>query len=640
MLSCPSAGGEAGKGSFVVFCAMNPLFLSVPQRPHSRLRLSAFSVAIAAALPAAHAQTSPQLQAVVVTATRTEQPLTDVVSDVSVLDRTVIERSGAASLADVLSRLPGVELTRNGGASAVTSMYVRGAETRHTMLLIDGVRVDSQSTGGPTWSTVPLEQVDRIEVLRGPAAAIYGSDAMGGVVQIFTRKGSGPAQSSVAVGVGSHGTRKLDASVGGSQGQMDYSLAIGSERNTGFNSQPTSNPDKDGYRRTSGSARLGWQWHPGHKLEATWLGSDANTQYDTFALTQDDRALQRLSTLGMSWSARWSDTYRTRVTVARGQDRYESQPSPYLADTQLRSYLLHNEWKLGSNTLTAGLERREDFLSNANTTPTQTHRRQDALALGYGLKHGRHTLQMNLRRDDDSEFGAHTTGSAAYAWALTPQWRLTASAGTAFRAPTLFQRFSIYGLPTLKPESSTNVEVGAKFAAGPQSFSVVAYRNRVTDLINYVSGPGACVNGVGSFAGCFGNTGRAHYTGVTLAGGTRLDRVALTASLDLQNPTDATTGKLLARRAKRLGKLGAETTVDGWNLAADWLISGQRFNDAANTQRLGGYGLFNLAATKDLAQGWTVLARIDNLANRDYQTVTGYATAGRSLYLGLKWTGR
>jgi vitamin B12 transporter len=615
------------------------MLLSAPARAPVGLRLSVVSLALCALLPAAHAQTVAQLQPVVVTATRTEQPLTDVLSDVSVVGREAIERSGASTVADVLSRLPGVELTRYGGSASVTSLYVRGAETRHTLLMIDGVRVDSQSTGGPAWHTVPLEQVDRIEVLRGPAAAIYGSDAMGGVVQIFTRQGSGPVQPSVAVGVGSHGTRKVDASIIGAQGAVDYALALGHERSTGFNAQPSANPDTDGYRRTASSARLGWQLNRNHKLEATWLGSQGNAQYDAYASTRDDHSLQDLGALGLSWVARWSDTYRTRVALTEGRDRYETTPSPYLAETHLRTGLLHNEWKLGNHTLTAELERREDKLANASTTPVNTRRHQDAAAFGYGLKQGAHTLQLNVRRDHDSEFGGHSTGSAAYALALTPRWRLTASAGTAFRAPTLFQRFSIYGVPTLKPESARNLELGARYAEGVNFASLVAYRNRVTDLINYVSGPGACVNGVGAFAGCYGNTGRARYTGITLAGGTRLDTVGLTASLDLQNPIDEVTGKLLARRAKRVAKFGAEASVQGWQLVADWVLHGERFDDAANTQRLGGYGLVNLAASKDVSPGWAVLARVDNLANQDYQTVNGFATAGRTLYMGLKWTG-
>lgn len=608
-------------------------------------RLSAISLAVAAASGVAPvwAQTatnSPALADVVVTATRVAQPLTDVLADVSLVDRETLERSGAASLADVLARLPGVEFTRNGGPAATTSLYLRGGETRHTLLLIDGVRVDSQSTGGAAWQVLAVSQIERIELLRGPAAAIYGSDAIGGVVQVITKKGEGPAQPSLSVGVGSHGTRTLQANVSGSQGAWDYALGLGRETSTGFNAQPAANPDKDGYGRTNGSARLGLQVNADHRVEATWLGSKGNSGYDAFMSTADDRSLADLSALGLSWQARWSDVWRSRVAVTRGSDRYETTPSPYLTDTTVTTYLWHNEWKLGMHQLTAALERREDALTNASTTPVNTQRSQNALALGYGAKMGAHTVQLNLRRDDDSEFGARTTGNAGYAFALTPAWRVTASAGTAFRAPTLYQRYSQYGLPTLKPEESNNRELGLKYAAQGSSFSVVAYRNRVTNLITYVSGPGSCANGVGTYAGCYGNTGKASYSGVTVAGATRWGSVGLNASLDLQNPKDDITGKRLARRAKQVLKLGADTQVAGWGLGGDVLLSGDRFNNAANTQRLGGYGVLNLSATKALQPGLDLVARLDNVANRDYQTITGYATGGRTAYLGLKWTGR
>lgn len=606
------------------------------------VRLSVISLAALAALGTAStawAQAAPSLKDVVVTATRTAQPLTDALADVSLVDRETIERSGAQSLADVLVQLPGVEFTRNGGPAATTSLYLRGGETRHTLLLIDGVRVDSQSTGGAAWQALPLDQVERIEVLRGPAAAIYGSDAVGGVVQIFTRKGEGAYSPSLSVGVGSHGTRSLNMGISGAQGMWDYALGLGRETSTGFNAQPAANPDKDGHRRTTGSARLGLQVNRDHRLEATWLGSDGNSGYDAFASTKDDRSLQTLSALGLTWQAKWSDAWRSRVTLTQGHDRYETTPSPYLTDTKVNTWLWHNEWQLGIHQLTAALERREDRLTNASTTPTDTQRSQNALALGYGVKLGAHTVQLSVRRDDDSEFGARTTGNVGYAFALTPQWRVTASAGTAFRAPTLFQRYSMYGVPSLKPEESNNRELGLKYAAQGHTFSAVAYQNRVTDLINYVSGPGACANGVGAFAGCYGNTGKATYSGVTLAAGTRISQVGLNASLDLQDPKDDVTGKRLARRAKRVLKLGADTQVAGWGLAGDVLLSGDRYNNATNTQRLPGYSVLNLSATKPLTRNLSLLVRLDNVADKDYQTVTGYATAGRTAFVGLKWSG-
>jgi vitamin B12 transporter len=600
--------------------------------------VAALPLAVLAAFPAlAQTPSDRALPEVVVTATRVEQPLTDVVADVTIIDRSVIERSGATGLADVLARVPGLQFARNGGPGTTTSVYLRGAESRFTAVFVDGVRVDSQSTGGASWSAIPLSQIDRVEVVRGPAAAVYGSDALGGVIQIFTRKGESALAPTIEFGLGSHGTMKFDASLSGSKGSVDYALGLARETSDGFNSQPTANPDKDGYRNTGASARLGWQINAAHRLEATLLNSETDAQYDAFTPGRDDHGFQDLRTLGLNWSARWSDVYSSKLGISQGKDRYETRPSVYLTDTQVNSYLWQNEWRLGAHQLTAALERREDRLNNASTTPVVTERSQNAVALGYGLRSGDHTLQLNARYDDDSEFGGRSTGSAAYAYSFMPNWRATVSAGTAFRAPTLFQRFSLYGVPTLRPESGRNVEAGLKYEARGDSFSAVIYRNRVSNLITYVSGPGACANGTGSFAGCYGNTGSAQYSGLTLSGGTRVNRVALSASLDLQNPKDLTTGKQLARRAKQVATLAANTPVGNWQMGGEMQLVGQRYNDAANLQRLHGYGLLNLYASTRIARSWTLLGRIDNLGDVDYETARGYATGGRTVYVGLKW---
>jgi vitamin B12 transporter len=597
-------------------------------------RLALLPLACFAAFPAFAQLTLPKT---VVTATRVQQPVAEVVADITILDRDVIERSGAGGLADLLGRVPGVSFSRNGGAAATTSVYMRGAESRFTAVFVDGVRIDSQSTGGASWNAIPLSQIDRIEVVRGPAAAVYGSDALGGVIQIFTRKGEVGLSPSVELGVGSQGTRKLDASLSGAQGNVDYALGIYRETSQGFNVQPAGNPDKDGYHNTAASARLGWQLSRAQRLEATLLDSHVDTQYDAPASVSDDHARNDLQTLGLKWLANWSDIYSTEVGVSRGADRYETSPNAYLTDTRVSSYLWQNVWKLGQHRFTAALERREDRLENKSTTPPITDRTQNALSVGYGVRLGAHTLQLNARHDEDSEFGGQNTGGAAYSYAFTSNWRATASTGTAFRAPTLFQRFSIYGVPSLKPETARNLELGVKYEEHANRFSAVAYRNKVSDLITYVSGPGSCINGVGPLAGCYGNTASARYSGITLAGDTRLADVRLGASLDLQNPKDLGTGKQLARRARRMATLTADTRVAGWALGGEVQLVGDRFNDARNTQKLDGYSVLNLTARTALARDWTLLARVDNLADKTYETVKGYATAGRTVYVSLKW---
>ena len=573
----------------------------------------------------------------VVTANRIEQPLSDLTSDMSIIDRQTIESSGASGIADVLSRLPGVEMVRNGGPGATTSVYLRGADTRFTAVYIDGVRIDSQSTGGASWQDIPLALIDRIEVLRGPAAAVYGSDAMGGVVQIITKKGEGKAQPYVGMGFGNRGTMTAQAGVSGGAGGWDYSLGVSHASSDGFNARTTAtaNPDKDGYRNNAFNGRIGYQINTRHRVEATALSSYVNSGYDTSKA--DDRSINKLQTMGLNWQAKWSDVYSTRLQYTQSRDYYETRPSPYQTDTRLHNYLFQNEWRLGVHTLTAALERREDSLVNGDIDRSRS---QNALALGYGLRLGKHSLQLNARHDRDSEFGGKTTGSAAYGYEFMTNWRATASAGTAFRAPTLYQRFSMYGDPSLVPEKGRNVELGLKWGQGSNSFSATVYRNNVSNLINYVGNTGTCDGNGPAYApygGCYGNVAQARYQGLTLAGTTRVGVVNLQGSLDFQDPRDTTTDKQLARRAKRHASLSADTMVAGWRLGGQMQASSQRFDDAANKNVLGGYTLWHLTASKQLTPEWSLVARLNNLTDKRYELARTYATEGRSVYLGVKW---
>ncbi|MFN3612665.1 TonB-dependent receptor domain-containing protein, partial [Tepidimonas sp.] len=354
----------------------------------------------------------------------------------------------------------------------------------------------------------------------------------------------------------------------------------------------------------------------------------------------DDQSRHRLRTAGLHWTARWSEVWSTRASLTRGTDRYETTPSPYLTETRVTTALLRNEVRLGQGLMTVDLERREDALDNRSTTPPRTDRHQNALAVGYGWRSGPHHLQVNARHDDDSEFGGQSTGLLAYGYDVSRTLRVTASAGTAFRVPTLFQRFSKYGKPDLKAEKGRNVEAGLHWQSGADRLSVVAYRNRVRDLIGYVSGPGPCVNGVGTYAGCYDNVGRARLTGVTFSGGTRVGAVNLGASWDVMRPKNEVTDKWLARRPRTQATLTADTLVAGWRLGGEVQVVGERYDDAANTRRLAPYTLLNLTAERPLGRDWRVLARLDNATDRAYETVAGYATPGRTLFVGLSWAPR
>ena len=618
-------------------------------RPQTLTLLIAFGAALGTGLPAAAlaqsqgagapanpaatvlAAGAPRLDDVVVTATRTEQSAADLLADVSVVDRTQIERSGAVDLADVLARLPGIELSRTGGPGQPTSLFLRGADSRFTAVFVDGVRIDSQSTGGAAWETIPLSQVERVEVVRGPAAAVYGSDAVAGVVQIFTRRGqAGGPRVSAGVGAGNLRSYRLESGVSGGTERFDYAFGVSREQSGGINARPvaTQNPDRDGHRRDAAQGRLGFELAPGQRIEATVLASNLNARFDS-SLSDDDRSWHKLRTYGLNWNGRWSDSYQTRVSVSQSNDDYESRPYPYQVSTRIRGYLWQNEWQTQLGRLTLGLERREDHLV---TDPIANGRSQNALAGGYSVNLGAHSIQANLRRDRDSDFGGRTSGGLSYGFRLNEAWRLTAAAGTAFRAPTLYQRFSEYGNADLRPETGRNYELGLRYAAGDSRFSVVAYRSRISNLIGF-GGAGACA----SPYGCYENTDRAQLEGVTLSAGHRIGDFRLRASLDIQSPRNLETDRVLARRARRHGTIGFDTVSGPVTWGGETVFSGARFDNAANTVRLGGYTQWNLYAGMKLDPNWTLGLRLDNLTDKRYQIADGYATLGRTVFVTLRW---
>ena len=609
----------------------------VVQAPRRAVAALAGAVVCALLSGVAGAQGAPAADTVVVTATRSPLPLSQVLADLSVLERDVIERSGASCVADLLARLPGVAFARNGGPGTVTSVFVRGGESRHTAVFVDGVRVDSQATGGATWEMLPVEQIERIELLRGPAAAIYGSDAVGGVVQIITRQGRGAPRATAAVTMGSQSLRQGQASLAGMAGPVDYAVSASHGRSDGFNARPipAANPDLDGWSRNTLQGRMGWQITPGQRLEGGVLSTRLKGQYDG-SRTADDVSDYALRTATLGWSSRWAAGSDTRISIGQSRSTYETQPSYYRSETTLRNWLLRHEETVAGQQLSVTLERRDDHLLNPATAFAATlegERTQDAVALGWRTDFGAHGLQAHVRYDDDSEFGGEGTGSLAWGWHFAPGFRVTVSAATSFRAPTLYQRFSEYGTAALRPEAGRNVEAGLRWASGGHELSATVWRNRLRQLIAF-GAAGPCA----SAFGCYENIGRAQYEGLTLAGRTTLGAWLLHGSLDWHDPRNLDTDQVLARRARRLANLGVQTTWGGWLLGVELQAAGARFDDTANTQRMGGYALVNLSVAKPLGAGLVLEGRIDNAGDKAYEVARTYASAGRAAQVTLRWT--
>ena len=619
-------------------------------------RLAALPLAFAAAFPSfpalAQSASSPQLKEMFVTATRSAQPTGDVVADVTIVDRDAIERAGPVGIVDVLARIPGIEITRNGGTGSNSSVFIRGGENRQTAVLVNGIRIDSQTTsGGATWSAIPLAQIERIEVVRGPTSAVYGSDAVSGVIQIFTKKGEGAFAPVISASYGAYNTHRIDFLGSGSINSFDYSFGISEGTSDGFNARPAPattvlNLDADGYKARSVNTRLGFQIDRDQRVEATILQSINDAQYDGGSSTSaanlrasratDYRRISTLNVAGLQWLSQWTDRYSTKIAVTSSTDKGEENIGGAVDQTQTSSVLMQNEYRIGSQLLTATLENRQDQFLLTSAPIVDKSKSQSATGMGYSWSGFGHTIQLNMRNDRDSEFGGKTTGSAAYAYAITPQLRVSASGGSSYRVPTLYQRFSQYGVANLRPESGRNSEFGVKYQEGSSNFGVTAYRNRLSNLLTFLSGAQAVVC-PSPVLGCYSNTAQAEYAGVTLFANGRMGSFNVHGSIDSQNPRDLTLGKQLPRRARQHAILGADTQMGGWRYAADLLLSQKRFDTATNNTELPGYALVNLNVSTQLSKDWKFMAKVDNLTDKDYQTALGYGMTRRALYLGLTW---
>ncbi|KQV78364.1 hypothetical protein ASC87_12310 [Rhizobacter sp. Root1221] len=588
---------------------------------------------------AAFAQTeAPRLEPVVVTATRSAVPLREVIADVTVIDRSVIERHQGGAVADLLRRVPGVQMARSGGPAGATSVYIRGGDTRFTAVLIDGVRVDTQTTGGVNWEAIPLSQIERIEVLRGPASAVYGSDAIGGVIQIFTRRGEPGTQFDVGLGGGDYGTVKSDASVSGKYGRVDFALSGLSEQSTGFSTRTTGNPDRDGYRSNGGSGRLGVDVTDGQRLEVSALRSHVDGQYDPAPVTAaDDHALHDLESVSALWAAQWLPEWRSTLSFGQAKDHYATRPNVYTTDTRVRTSTWQNDVRLGKHTVNATLERREDHLVNTDVANAVNTRTQDAVALGWGWRQDGLAFQVNGRHDRNDAFGSANTGSIGAGVDVAEGWRVQSTLSNGFRAPTVYQQFSAeFGNSGLKAERSrSNLELALHHRAGAFESSATVYRNRITDLIVFGE-PGPC----SSEFGCYSNAGDATLKGVTLTSAYTADGLRIAGSIDFLSAKSMNEGveRRLARRAPRFASFNIDKDLGDTTVGAQWQVSDKRYDNVANTTVLGGYSIVNLDLQHKLSSDWRLLARVDNFFDKKYQLANTYVTSPMTVFVGVRWS--
>lgn len=598
------------------------------------------------ALTPAYANESILSEDVVVTASRIALPRDSVLADVTVIGREDIERAGQSTLVELLQRQPGVEISSNGGAGKSSSVFLRGTNAGHVVVLVDGLRVNSATLGTFSFESMPLGQIERIEILRGPAASLYGADAIGGVIQIFTRRGAGAPRFHVAAGYGRYNTRQGEAGVAGSEGGLRYAIHLSGLATDGFSAKKVNTgPDRDHdpYRNLAASANLGYEYAPGHELEMQFFASEGESDYDcNKPVCNIDQTLKSHAiTSRNQFTARWLSTLRFGVGVDDATDNTSTSRSVFR--TEQRQYLWQNDFTLPLGTLTLAYDRLEQEVDGTTAYAVKS-RDNNGWLVGFWAESGAHALQLNLRHDDNSQFGNHTTGNIGYGYRLADHWRLSAGYGTAFKAPTFNQLyFPSFGDPELNPEKSRNREAALRYQDAMLQGSVTLFRNDIRDLIEF-SGPVTAGCTWGGF--CPVNVGEARITGATVEAGWQIDASwKLGGNLTVQSPRNEDTDKLLSRRGRRHGTLHLDYAQGPFRAGLEVVGNSERYNNAANTKRMGGYALVNLTASHALHRDWRLEARADNVLDKDYVLAyTGnspasapYGTPGASLFLGLRW---
>ncbi|MBX3642570.1 MAG: TonB-dependent receptor [Rubrivivax sp.] len=598
----------------------------------------------------AQAQATPG-SAVQVIGTRAPTALNRMVADVVVIDRDRIRATSADSLEDLLRREGGMQLSRNGGPGQSASVMIRGSAASNTLVLIDGVRIGSATLGQTDLAAISLAQVERIEIMRGPGSSLYGADAIGGVVNIVTRRGDGAAYVSGNLAGGNHRSGEASVAVSGSTEAFDYALGLSGETSDGVSAVLPGdlfgvyNRDDDGFSRYGLSLAGGYSWQKGQRIGLSYSASRLRSQFDSaeypppnFApdaspdfrnrLTTQLTTLQYQGTLSSEWANLLRASYQTDQlqSGANVVSRYDTTRRQLTAQTTWTPSAQH-QWVAAVDLLT------ESIHSSDYQAP---ERDNTGLIVGYTGRFGAQKLQADLRWDHNSVYQNQTTGKLGWGMDLSESWSVRAVAGTAFRAPTFNDLyFPNFGVTTLQPERSRSVEAGLNYQAAQSSVAATAYYNKVSDLIGYQPDPNQCPPGLNF--GCAANTSRALLQGLTLQGLQQWGQFQFTLALDWLNAKDTDTDQTLPRRAANQQTLAVDWNEGPWQLGATALRVSQRPDAGV---MLPAYALLNLNARWRFERFWQIEARLQNAFDKDYQPARDYQDVGRQFWLGLRYDGK
>jgi vitamin B12 transporter len=627
--------------------------------------LAAALLGLAVVAQGAHAQSTGNdenktLDPVVVTATRTATTASDTLSSVTVITRADIERLQPTSVPDLLTGLPGVTIAQTGGIGSQSSLFLRGTNSTHTLLLIDGVRIGSVSTGLPALEQIPVEAIDHIEIVRGPRASLYGSDAIGGVIQIFTRHGQpdGGIAPSLSITDGSHGFVKSQAGISGGDSHLWYNASLGGEYTSGIADCRkgaaelgvacfVDDPRNDAYRNWNGFANFGYRWDNGTELAFNWLRSKSNAEFAGSPFSGND-SIEEQYVAGMRLSFTPLDIWKVTLNAGQSKDdnstffqgtsfgEYFPRTPTGFFDSRRNQASWQNDITLAADQLlTVGVDYTQERITS-DTAFQQTTRGDTGTFAQYQGTFGQNELQLSARHDHNDQFGNHDTGAAAWGYHFDQGPVLSVSYGTAFHAPTFDDLYfpAFGGIPTanpdLKPETSRSAEIGLTQQLTGWNWAVNAYQTRINDLITFNS----------EFVPV--NTSRALIRGIEGQLGFNVLDWRVQTYLTLMSPKNddggPNDGTLLARRAKETARVDVDRNFGDFTVGGTFFASGERYDQAGDVNRMGGYATTDLRASYTFAPSWRVEARLANVFDHSYETTYYYNQPGRTWYLTLRYS--
>ncbi|MGZ5009058.1 MAG: TonB-dependent receptor domain-containing protein [Methylobacter sp.] len=579
---------------------------------------------------------------IVVTATRTETAKNQLAAAATVYTRKDIERLQAKTLPELLRGSTGIDIVESGGYGKDTNIYMRGTNSDHVLVLIDGIKIGSVTTGTTPFQFIPLDQVERVEIIRGPQSSLYGSEAIGGVIQIFTRKGTQEDKPSVTLdaGGGSYDTYRASGSVSGKWKNSWYSLASSQFGSQGFNSrQPTfgpfgvNQPDRDGYLNTALNARAGHRFDNNAEVEAFFIRAEGKTEYDGNFQDKTEFVEQTVGTTG---SMNILDNWRSILRFGQSRDEGNNfAPNGTFASkfnsTRWNASWLNEVALSDDHQLVIGSDYRLDQVDS--TTAYNVSSRYDAGI--FTELHSRilddHFINASIRGDKNEAFGEQLTGN--FGWRYNWNYGISpfASFGNAFKAPTFNQLyFPGFGNPSLKAEQSTSFEAGLAGDHNWGQWEVRAYHTNIDNLIVTVTNPV-------TFLSSAENIGKAQIDGIETEMRTELFGWNNKLNMNLLGPKNRESDLRLPRRAEKTLSYDLSRSFGQFDLGANVLAQSGRFDDAQNKTKVGGYVTVDLRSAYHLNKNWMLSAKLNNLLDKQYQTVNTYNTAGRNFFISIHY---